>query len=84
MACVAACPADNALQFALPPRRAAAPEQRWYRRSLQPLAIAAILAYIFIGLILFARATNHWQTNIPRTVYMNLVPHVNEVSHPGI
>ena len=84
MACVAACPADNALQFALPPRRAAAPEQRWYRRSLQPLAIAGILAYIFLGLILLARATNHWQTNIPRTVYMNLVPHVNEVSHPGI
>jgi len=84
MACVAACPAENALQFALPPRRAAAPAQRWYRRSLGPLAIAGILAYIFFGVVLLARATNHWQTNIPHAVYMNLVPHANEVSHPGI
>jgi hypothetical protein len=48
------------------------------------LAFAGILAYIFLGVILLARATDHWQTNIPRAVYMNLVPHVKEVSHPGI
>jgi polyferredoxin len=84
MICVAACPAENALQFALPPRKAPATERRWYRRSLRPLAIAGVLAYIFFGVVLLARATNHWQTNIPRAVYMNLVPHVNEVTHPGI
>ena len=61
-----------------------APEQRWYRRALGPLAVAGILAYIFIGLVLFARATNHWQTNMPRAVYMDLVPHANEVTHPGM
>jgi polyferredoxin len=82
MVCVAACPAQNALQFSLPPRRAAAPAQRWFSRALGPLAVTGILAYIFFGLILFARATNHWQTNIPRAVYMNLVPHANEVTHP--
>ncbi len=84
MACVAACPVQDALQFSLPPRRVVAPEQRWYRRALGPLAVAGILAYIFIGLVLFARATNHWQTNMPRAVYMDLVPHANEVTHPGM
>lgn len=84
MECVAACPAQDALQFSLPPRRAAAPAQRWFRRAIGPLAVTAILAYIFFGFVLFARATNHWQTNIPRNVYMNLVPHANEVTHPGI
>ena len=84
MACVAVCPAENAMQFALPPRRDAVPEQRWHRRSLRPLAVAGVLAYIFFGIVLLARATNHWQTNIPRAIYMSLVPHVNEVSHPGI
>jgi polyferredoxin len=84
MVCVAACPAQNALQFSLPPRRAATPAQHWFSRALGPLAITGILAYIFFGLILFARATNHWQTNIPRAVYMNLVPHANEVTHPGM
>jgi len=84
MVCVAACPAQDALQFSLPPRRAALPAQRWYRRTLGPLAVAGILVYIFIGLVLFARATNHWQTNMPRAVYMDLVPHANEVTHPGM
>ncbi len=84
MSCVAACPAQDALQFSLPPRRAAAPAQRWYRRTIGPLAVTAILAYLFFGLIFLARATNHWQTNIPRAVYMNLVPNANEATHPEI
>lgn len=84
MACVAACPAEHALQFALPPRRAKAPAQRWYRRVLGPVAVTAALAYIFLGLVLWARATNHWKTDVPREVYMRLVPHTNSVSHPGI
>jgi polyferredoxin len=84
MVCVAACPAQDALQFSLPPRRAEVPAQRWYGRALGPLTVAGILAYIFIGLVLFSRATNHWQTNMPRSVYMDLVPHANEVTHPGM
>jgi polyferredoxin len=84
MICVAACPAENALQFALPPRKAAASAQRWYRRALSPLVVSAALAYIFLGLVLWAHATNHWQTNVPREVYMRLVPKANSVTHPGI
>ncbi len=84
MECVAACSAQNALQFSLPPRHAAAPAQRWFRRSVGPLAVAAIVAYIFFALMLIARATGHWQTNMPRDAYMNLVQHANEVTHPGI
>ncbi len=84
MVCVAACPAENALQFALPPRRAAAPAVRWYRRTIGPVALTGILAYLFLGLTLWARATNHWQTHVPREVYMRLVPESNVVSHPGM
>lgn len=84
MICVAACPAENALQFALPPRKAAAPAQRWYRRALSPVVVTAALAYIFLGLVLWARATNHWKTNVPNEVYMHLVPKANSVTHPGI
>jgi polyferredoxin len=84
MECVAACPAENALQFALPATKSAAGTQRQGRRAFGPVAVALMIAYIFFGVVLFARATNHWQTNIPRAIYMNLVPHTNEVSHPGI
>jgi hypothetical protein len=43
--------------------------------------IAAALAILFFGLIGAARATGHWQTNIPRDVYMRLVPHADEYGH---
>jgi cell division protein FtsX len=66
------------------PRRGAVAGQRWFRRKVGPLAVAAVLAYIFFGLILFARVTNHWQTNISRAVYLQLVPHANELTHPGM
>ena len=83
MACVAACPAQDALQFALPPRKAADSASRWKRRALRPAAIAAVIAYIFFGAVLWARATNHWQTNLPQSVYMQLVQHANDLNHPG-
>jgi polyferredoxin len=84
MACVAACPAQDALQFALPQRRGPAVARCWSRRVLGPVAVTAVLAYIFFGMVLFARATSHWQTNIPRAVYSGLVPRVNQLTHPGM
>jgi len=85
MECVAACPAENALQLALPPRRSAATTaSRWAKRSAGPLIVAAVLAYIFFGMVLLGRATSRWQTNIPRDMYMQLVPHANQVTHPGM
>jgi polyferredoxin len=83
MACVAACSTQDALQFALPPRRVPAPAGRWFRRTVRPLAAAGVLAFIFLGFVLYARVTNHWQTNLPRSVYQELVPHANDAGHPG-
>ena len=84
MACVAACPAQDALQLALPPRRVTGSAERWRKRALSPALVCGILAYIFFGLVLFARATNHWQTTMPQSVYMQLVPHANQLTHPGM
>ena len=84
MACVAACPAQDALQFSLTPRKAATPAERWRRRTVRPMAVAAVLACIFFGLVLFAKATGHWQTNLPRAVYMDLVSHASDATHPGM
>ena len=84
MACVAACPAENALQFSLVPRKAAIPAERWRRRALSPIAVVAVLACIFLGLVVVAKATGHWQTNLPRDMYMDLVSNAREASHPGM
>jgi polyferredoxin len=82
MACVASCPVENALQLALPPRKAETAVARWRGLVVRPPAVVAILAAIFLGVVLVARMTGHWQTHVPRDVYMQLVPHANEVSHP--
>ena len=84
MACVAACPAESALQFSFAPRKAVTTAERWLRRALSPIAVASVLAFIFLGLVLLAKATGHWQTHLPREVYMNLVSHAREASHPGM
>lgn len=87
MECVAVCPAENALQLSLPPRGKAdsdwpeAIAARWRGRSLRPRTAALVLVSIFFGLVLAARTTGHWQTNIPRDMYMQLVPHADEFGH---
>lgn len=84
MECIAACPAQNALQFSLPPRRAVAAKDRWRNLVLTPVTVAIMLACLFFGFVGYAKATGHWNTNLPRSVYLELVPHAHEVSHPGM
>jgi polyferredoxin len=84
MACVASCPAEGALQFSLVPRKAATPAERWRRRALTPVAVAAAIAFLFLGMVVAAKATGHWQTDLPRQTYIDLVSHAREASHPGL
>jgi polyferredoxin len=87
MSCVAACPAEGALRFSLPgvatSVQANGPLPR-YRRAVTPLAFVGLLAALFFGLVLFARATNHWQTHVPPALYQQLIPTADQASHPGI
>jgi polyferredoxin len=71
--CVAVCPAKDALAFEMP-----------RKTRLSPTAIAAAIAILFFGLVVYAKTTGHWDTNIPRAVYMQLVPGANEATHPGL
>jgi len=77
--CVAVCPAEGALQMGLP--------QIMPSRSLQSgrvptWAFAAGVAAVFFGLIGFAKVEGYLNSDIPRAVYQQLVPHANEASHP--
>jgi polyferredoxin len=84
MACVAICPAQDALQFSLAPKKAAtSAAERWRRRALSPIALAAVLMCIFFSFVMVAKVTGHWQTNLPREIYMDLVSHANDAAHPG-
>ena len=54
---------------------------RWQHSTLQPHTVVLILAILFFGLITFARTTHHWQTNLPRSIYQQLVPHADDYNH---
>jgi polyferredoxin len=83
MECVSSCATQDALHFALPPRRAESAAARWRGRALQPVAAVIVLAALFFGGVTLARLTGHWQTNISPDVYRQLVPHLDQDTHPG-
>lgn len=73
MECVAVCPAEGALNLtAMVPRR----------RSVPAWAVAAVIAVLFLGIVGWAQATGHWQTNVPAQVYFELIPRAQELTHP--
>ncbi len=83
MSCIAVCPAEGALKFSVRPSGKPLAALPRFRRPVTPLAMVGILAVLFFGVVLVARATGHWQTNLPREVYQQLVPNADQAAHPG-
>ncbi len=71
MECIAVCPAEGALFLALP-----------RKKSLSPAVVAAILAVLFFGAVLYGKWSGHWRSNISQETYMELVGHAEEATHP--
>lgn len=76
--CVAVCPVENALSMSLP--QILAPRKR--QLALPPWAMAAGIAVLFLGVAGFAKATGHWNSSIPNSVYECLVPNADQAAHP--
>ena len=83
MACIAACPAESALRLSLQPARTPDPARLRFGGAIKPEVLAALLAIIFFGFVIFARATGHWRTDLPSAVYQQLVPIASQAAHPG-
>jgi polyferredoxin len=84
MECVAVCPAEGALYVSLPRvrvwGRATSPVRRG--RKVPDWAMAAGIALLFFGIVGYAKWTGNWGTHLPDRIYMELVPHASEASHP--
>jgi polyferredoxin len=76
--CVAVCPAQDALTMSLPKLIAKEPR----KAALPGWAMAAGIAVLFLGVAGFAKATGHWQSPIPTSVYQRLVPNADQAAHP--
>jgi len=73
MECVAVCPAKDALAMTV-----MAPG----KRRVPAWAMAAGIAILFFGVVGWAKWTGHWDSHIPRQVYLELVPRAQELQHP--
>jgi len=71
MRCVESCPVDSALYMSLAGKK-----------KLPAWAMAAAIAAIFLGCVIYAQATGHWATILPQNVLLELVPRANEFAHP--
>ena len=69
--CVAVCPAEGALAMRF-----------GKKRILSPRLVAAGLAAIFLGFVGMAMLTGHWHSDIPPSVYFDLIPRAGEFGHP--
>ena len=65
--CVAVCPAKETLTMSLPlgVRK---------RRAIPAWSMAAGIAILFLGVVGYAKVTSHWNANLPKQVYLQLVP----------
>lgn len=73
--CVAVCPAKDTLmmtgRFGLKRRRA-----------IPAWSVAAGIAVVFFGLVGYAKFSGRWETDIPKQVYLRIVPVAAEQQHP--
>jgi len=76
--CVAACPVQDTLAMSLPNIRTAKPKLA----TIPAWAMAVGIVVLFLGVSGFAKATGHWESPIPTSVYERLVPHADQAAHP--
>ncbi|HYK89274.1 MAG TPA: 4Fe-4S binding protein [Acidobacteriota bacterium] len=69
--CVAVCPAEDALQLSVP-----------RKRRVPAWVLATGVAFIFLGIVGYAKLAGTWNSNIPDAVYFHLVPVLNQLRHP--
>ncbi|MCL4783202.1 MAG: 4Fe-4S binding protein [Bryobacterales bacterium] len=77
MECVASCPVEDALGMqviGVPASRAT--------RFFHPEWMAAGVVALFLGFVIAAKLTGHWDSAIPHHVYEQLIPMADEFGHP--
>ena len=73
--CVAVCPAKDALTMTMPAGLRK-------RHSIPAWSMAAGIAVIFFSLVGYAKVSHHWNTDLPKRIYLQLVPSASEQQHP--
>lgn len=73
--CVAICPAEGALHLALP-------QLSKVPKRIPSWAMAAGIVLLFFGVVGYAKTVGLWESQVPASVYRQLVPHASQARHP--
>ena len=73
--CVAVCPAKETLTMSLP-------SGLRKRRAIPAWSMAVGIAFLFLAIVGYAKITDRWNTNLPRQMYLELVPNASAQEHP--
>ncbi|MEC4686421.1 MAG: 4Fe-4S binding protein [Nitrospirota bacterium] len=71
LTCVSHCPAQGALDLALPGKR-----------RINPVIYILLIITLFWGGIMIAKAAGYWKSNVTYEQYKKIVPHLKELEHP--
>jgi hypothetical protein len=74
MSCVNVCPAVGALDLKAGLGRGSF--------SVQPWMMATAILVLFLGIVGYARIMGFWHTDLPESMYFELVPRAAEFAHP--
>lgn len=69
--CVSDCQVEGALEMKL-----------GRKSRVKPVWFATGILVVFLGIVLGARLTGHWHTELPEEIYQELVPAAKQFSHP--
>ena len=75
--CVAVCPAEGALQLALPAWNRAPRDRR-----VSPWFVAAGIVILFLGIVGYAKASGRWNGDVPDSIYRQLVVQPSDSGQP--
>lgn len=76
--CVAACPVEGALGASLPPML----KSRKLTRAIPAWALGLGIVVLFVGMLVFAKSMGYWKSDLPNSVYQQLIPRAQEIGHP--
>ena len=74
LSCVHVCPATGALDLRIGLRRRSF--------ALPPWLTAAAIVLLFVGVVGYARVMGFWHTDLPDSLYFDLVPKAAQLAHP--
>ena len=76
--CVAVCSVEGALGAGLPPVL----KPKKLTRAIPAWAVGLGIVALFVGMVGLAKTMGYWKSDLPNSVYQQLIPRAKEIGHP--